>query len=327
MKSIFIIAIAVAVIFGASVIPSSDAAIIDDMDENPKQILYIGDNGGECHEIGNWDGVSRTCTFTKDVDKHIFVIGSDLTIDGNGHHVQVTKENHVWVLQNSNTAVITLRANPHNVHLKNLIVEGSSDVFNAKWMNGVGIRIPDSSWNIVVENSEFYNLKTGIICGQGKQASANQIIDNKIHSNQKLGILVNGKCVISENEIYQNKIGIEVSSGFPVTVSNNIIKNNDVGIDLSYVRGMEISDNLIQDNLRLDFYEKKKYPNFKNNSIKILSTQIIEGPNDNYIRPLGSNFWTSFNSESEGCVCSSPSNFCQTSFISDNVIDEKPWRI
>ena len=79
--------------------------------------------------------------------------------------------------------------------------------------------------SFVIVNSEFYNLKVGIICDQSKQAPANQIINNKIHSNQK-GILVNGKCLINENELYQNNIAIEVSSPFPVTISNNIMKNN-----------------------------------------------------------------------------------------------------
>ena len=241
-----IIAIIVTVIFGASTISTSYSASIEDLHSNAKQIVYIGDNGGDCNEIGNWNGVSRTCTFTKDIDKYIRIIGSDLTIDGNGHHIQLTKGNYIENLSDGShqtqMIVIVVRNGVHDVHLKNLIVEGSSDVFKPhqhnNWGNGQGISIKSSTWNIIVENSEFYNLKVGIICDQSKQAPANQIINNKIHSNQK-GILVNGKCLINENELYQNNIAIEVSSAFPVTISNNIMKNDDDAVVVTYGKVVE----------------------------------------------------------------------------------------
>jgi len=122
LKLLIIIAIIVTVIFGASTISTSYSTSIEDLHSNAKQIVYIGDNGGDCNEIGNWNGVSRTCTFTKDIDKYIRIIGSDLTIDGNGHHIQLTKGNYIENLSDGShqtqMIVIVVRNGVHDVHLK-----------------------------------------------------------------------------------------------------------------------------------------------------------------------------------------------------------------
>ena len=60
--------------------------------------------GGDCASIGTWDSASRTCTFTSDVSEQVTVGANYITLDGNGHTLDlgVTSHNDVCSSSGSN---------------------------------------------------------------------------------------------------------------------------------------------------------------------------------------------------------------------------------
>ena len=299
-------------------LPIAFSATIDDLHSNSDRVIYIGDNGGECNEVGQWNKNTRTCLLTEDVDKYVRIIGSDLTIDGNYHHIQLKKENYVSNLNigsmQSQNILIGIHQNVKNVILKNLIVEGSSDVFK-KGFKGTGIGMHSNSQNIIIENSEFFLLNSAIGC---KNA---EIKNNKIFSNERgLGA---AKCKIFQNEFLNNKIGLSISRGN--IVQENILKNNqDVGINI-VGGGNKITNNLI---LGSEIpYAASAYDVGNRIHYNIFLEYDNPPKDENNGNTIEENYWDSFDSIDEGCLISPSTNFCSSSFIFGNHEDPRPWRI
>ena len=60
--------------------------------ENPEITISGGATGGDCTTIGTWNPNTRTCTLTSDVSTPIVVTGCGITLDGDGHTVNIPPE-------------------------------------------------------------------------------------------------------------------------------------------------------------------------------------------------------------------------------------------
>ena len=60
--------------------------------------------GGDCATIGIWNNSTRTCTFTSDLSESVVVGANYLTLDGNGHTLDLgaTSYNDVCQSYSSN---------------------------------------------------------------------------------------------------------------------------------------------------------------------------------------------------------------------------------
>ncbi len=305
-------------IFVISIIPSSYSATIEDLHANSLNVIYIDDNGGECNEIGKWNKNSRTCLLTQDVEKFIRVIGSDLTIDGNDHHVQIKKKGsrgpNIGSIQ-GDSIIIGIHSRVKNVILKNLIVEGSSGVFRQGSGNGVGIHVAPGARNIIVENSEFFSLRNAI------NSNYCEIKNNKIFSNN-IGLYADF-CKIFQNNIQNNKVGITIAH--ENIIKENILKNNDKGIKIDSF-GNTITHNMIQGNA-IPFYSISHYNGrniiSNNNFLEYAQNPVLKSSYD----IIEENYWDSFDSNEEGCKISLSSNFCQNPFVFGNFKDPNPWKV
>ena len=293
-------------------------------------VIYIGDNGEECSKIGKWYKESRTCVLTKNVGKYLWIEGSNLTIDGNGHHIQLEAENYIYDLASKRsstnptldgTVVVVLGS---NVTIKNLKLEGSTFSYlevGSNFPNIVSVGIwPINVGGVRIVDSEIFGFSKGLFCAGG------EISNNKIHSNYE-GFGQINNCKISENNIFNNEIGISVYSHN--IIKNNILKNNNIGIYLISAGGKNIITNNLIQNSEFPFNtQTSRLGIMENNTF----TNNVNGPqytyeNKNYPSITQNNYWDVFDSKSEGCVISSSSNFCQTAFVSEDFIDEKPWHI
>ena len=67
----------------------------------------INSSGAQCDEIGEWDGDSLTCTLNQDIEDYILIQDPLITIDGNGHSIDLTESSDSYgVYVNSVLGVI-----------------------------------------------------------------------------------------------------------------------------------------------------------------------------------------------------------------------------
>ncbi len=308
----FIVIFTSIILFSMSAVQLSYSASIDYPNQNPTQVIFIDDDGGECNEIGLWDRNSRTCLLTQDVEKYIHIIGSNLTIDGNGHHVQLKKENYMrnLTIDNKQSDTSTILVLGNNIVIKNMRIEGFSIRFNQiNQLDSYGISCRQTE-EIQIKDSEIFNHAVGIACNNA------EIKNNKIFSNRQALIVKN--CQISYNIISDNYIGMNLST--KNNVENNIIKNSEyVGF---YISDYDVVSNNIIDKSGFPFHWKgSPHSTIENNSfLNYQNGPMGDGKADG-------NYWDSFVSRSEGCTPSLTSNICNSSFVSGGIEDSTPWKI
>jgi parallel beta-helix repeat protein len=280
-------------------------------------VIKISDSGGDCNLVGKWNAGSRTCTLTQDVEHYLRIDGSNLTLDGNGHHMLLDKEHYIYNLslgsrQINNISILILGS---DVILKNIIVEGFTNRFNEDYHpNSIGV-VSHQTQGTKVMDSEFYGHFTGIGCLNG------EVFNNDVHSNYNKG--VGGEnCKIFNNNIFDNPVGISLIGGN--TVENNILTNNrNTGILIKY-QPNTITNNLIQKSpspVKFSGGDPDGNKIFNNNFIQYDPTSSTIG------NKIGSNYWDLFDSKSEGCIDSHTNNFCQSPLIVGSIQDSKPWKI
>jgi hypothetical protein len=322
LKLLIIVTIIVTVIFGTSIIPSSDANQMDRYNVeycDREQIICIDDKGGECNEIGNWNQNSKTCKLTEDVETYLWIMSSGITLNGNGHHSSIP-DGRPLAYGPEYTIYDSISIVGNDVTIKNITVDGWS-----KYSPG------DSPSN------------KGILCL--RDVSGTTIADSKFYRNHK-GVNCNNS-LIENNDFLKNGYAI-------YHISNSIIQNNHFVDDHNTIQ--LIDDNIVENNI----FEQNEYReivsdgtrntiayNYFGDSPTNLDTIKPGGKydtiHDNYFMelprneftfghlPYHENYWDDFNSINDGCVVIESSNFCQnplkTNDDREKIIDPKPWRI
>ena len=299
------------VLFGTSTISLSYSIEVSD---DPR-IVIIDDEGNGCEQIGKWNKNSRTCLLTQDIEKYLWIEGSNLTLDGNEHHVQLNKENYMpkLTIDNKQVHTSTIYVLGNNIIIKNIRIEGFPIKFNQSMKDdsyGINCRQTEK---IQITDSEFFDHKVGIICNNA------EIKNNKFFSNEYAIKSLNTKII--NNEFHDNYISIELYKNN--IVEKNIIKNsNYIGIKISDI-GNTITKNLIQ-------HSGSPFRCVSCNGNTIFYNNFLDNQNEpsaGYDYVAGGNYWNTFDSKSEGCTIIPSSNFCQTSLVFGSFKDPSPWRI
>ncbi len=301
---------------GAEIIPEPKTEEIisesvgSDMIAN-SDIFVISSSGGDCNFFGKWDVKSKTCTLTKHVNKFLRITDSDIILDGNGFSIS-TEYNSNILKENGDPRNRIIDVTANNVQIKNISVRGFPE--NGVWgtynteIHSVGIGT--NSKNLTVKNSKVFNHGFGIFSDKNCTLENNLVYDNSI-----IGIRTYD-CQIINNEIFKNKIGFSSNGAGTNVLSKNYFHDNDVGAN--FQGSEEIFDST---------FEKNTKPISGSNEVKVHNNNFIE--NSVYVGKMNvyENYWDTFDSEVEGCVISSSSNFCQSPFKYRTIFDPKPWHI
>jgi parallel beta-helix repeat protein len=340
LKLLIIVTIIVTVIFGASLIPSSNATMMDNPQCDHSKVICISNQGWECNEIGKWNQNSKTCTLMKNITgKFIDIVDSGITLDGNGYKIS-GKFSEELLKENGDPRIRIIDVKASNVEIKNISVKGfpphpGCEIYNTKiCSNGIVTNFAD----LVVKNSNFFNHYHGLAVVPLPETwpERNCIIENNTFSNSKTGASTFG-CTIKNNEFANNGMGFWTQGLGDNVFFGNYFYQNYKALDS---RDEEVFQNTFEDNGRDVIIHK--------NNLKLYHNNFIN--NIQYYAHGNQNYYDFFDTKEEGCIASPKNNFCPSLGKDDfwtgesisytyidgrefsitpvvRVFDSNPWRI
>lgn len=251
---------------------------------NPPGYLFeenIRENGEEMRGTSHWVKYARTAIDScieidmpgeysltqnitdSEVESCIVITSSDVIFDGAGFTIDgVSRVNTKGVYVNSDVL--------RNVTVKNLIVtewdfgiyyinvNAGNIVNNNASNNFAGIRLDDSSSNVIYGNDVTYNSINGIKIISNGYYSNNEVTNNNVTNNgYGVHLIYEDKTLIDGNNIsYNNNSGIFLENSPDNTISNNKISYNNqrtemwnnAGLSLYYSESNTIINNHINNN-------------------------------------------------------------------------------
>ena len=286
--------------------------------------LSISDDstGGDCTKIGTWNSASKTCTLTKDVTEKIIINGNNIILDGNFH-----------LLDTSALPGYSISSTKNNIIIKNFMIKGEE-----------GIELQSTIGSKISNNDLTGSYKQYDYGDHGISISAkDSIIENNIINKFRTGLRLGGNCsgddcnnIQDNNLIDGNKIFAIVPTegvGIQSVSSGTIIKNNFAERTIEIAR----KDNKIFNNdifiIDVSVPSGENYGSSWNNNIRKDLHSYVPENSDWWINGGGKmklntfpdvgNYYTSYDSPTEGCSDSNYDNICDTEFGSD----EYPWNI
>jgi len=268
---------------------------LENVNAQSVDIIYInnGANGGDCYLIGTWDVSTETCLLKTDIQKSIEIDSDGITLDGNNHAVVGPG---IYGFGITRGIILDQRS---NVVLKNLKISGF-------WR---GVSMERASSNALLNN---------VLRGNGwgiyliSESSNNNIIKNIVTGNTLAGLGLQGYHlsgnIIAENDISGNFEGILFRYASGNIIKENNIKNNIFGLS--------------------DFFESTNNQLYNNDFIDNTTQTYLNGPGSNTFNlqlPTGGNYWSNFDTSSEGCVDANNDNVCDTPYSFNGGVDYLPW--
>ena len=222
---------------------------------NPEITITNDSTGGDCTTIGTWNSNTRTCTLTSDVSTPIVITGCGMTLDGNGHTVNIP---------------------PQGFNTENELIEYYQKYDT--WFEGGGINVhpdgcddSDTGHTTTIKNFIFSG------CGQvaintskaGNWQGSAIIIDNMIQSSTDTTFEPFGFGYDTKDCRMQTGIH---ASGKNILVKDNQVINTLTGISIGYNDGGIISNNIFKTTVEFDGeYYGYEYPH---QSINFIGGQI-----------------------------------------------------
>ena len=202
-----------------------------------------------------------------------------------------------------------------NNNLINNTIDGPVNSYY-DYSSSIGIRI-ESSDNLIEQNTISHNHFGIVVFG-----ARNNLISNIINTNRSRGIYISGSYgghnKLISNVISGNSIGIQITGNSNENeLTSNTISNNrnwsasylGWGIALEYSNNHKVYNNNIIDNPRQTIIS---------NSVDNIF---------NFVPPIGGNYWSNFDTPSEGCNDLNNDNFCDSPYVFDMGRDNSPWII
>ncbi len=181
---------------------------------------FIDDDGGDCDQIGTWDGSAKTCTLTKNIDQSIEIKDNGITLDGANHVVQGPDSNIGVFVNGGFFGDIT------DVTVKNLTVQDFSK----------GVQINNTN-RVQIINVTAKNNADGV---EFHRAENSSITLSNITNNSSKGLIVGDSSDvndISRNTITGNNLGISLGLNSQSGITRNNIKSNGTGIGIGAIGG------------------------------------------------------------------------------------------
>jgi len=322
--------------------------------------------GGDCSLIGNWDSINKTCVLTTDLGETIEIDDNNIILDGNGHKIIGSNTgNGIYLSQKTNVIIknFIIEKFPYGIYLFN---SANNELFNNKISNtnGSGIYFYGSIINNkIINNTLESNSDRGIYFDfrSWYGPSNNNLIEKNIANKNTLGIHIEGdNNTIKDNTIKDNQIGMGCWGLNNSIINNNISDNRSDGIYLgSGGYNNSIISNTLSNNINRNIYlggsnNNKIINNTISNStfynsygIYLVAAKDNQIYNNNFIgdrltiyiyssinnvfnleKPIGGNYWSKFDTPSEGCNDLDNDNFCDSPYIfSTRGQDNLPWKI
>ncbi len=189
---------------------------------------YIQDapNGGDCHLIGIWDSLTKTCTLTGNINEMIVMDSNGLTLDGNGWSISGNIYYGVYASTKS------------DLKIENLVIDGPS-------------------YNIYLYRSSYSIVSGNTITGGTRginlyyYSGSSTINSNTITGNYVgIGLYRSSSSTLTNNIVTGNRNnGITISNSIYSTLTSNTIADNDwYGLVLEYSRSSTLTTNTITNN-------------------------------------------------------------------------------
>jgi parallel beta-helix repeat protein len=269
-------------------------------------------NGGDCFLIGNWNSESKTCTLTKDVNETIQIDSDGITLDGNGHEINLNMTGYgVYLPYRKGVTIKNLTVTRSVSGIRLYFSHGNTIIKNTSISNdSFGISLISSNNNIVADNTISRNFYRGI--GIYLLESNNNIIENnRSFLNSFFGAYLKES---SQNIIRDNIFDFHYSAGVYLKISSNnntlifnTFSNNDYGVYLYTSNNNRIYNN--------NFINNKKRP------------VVYSGTGNIFDLPLpdGGNYWSDFDTPEKGCNDLNNDNICDSPYIFTGGQDNFPW--
>lgn len=253
---------------------------------------YIKDNatGGECSAIGNWNIENKTCTLSQDLDKRVVIDSDGITLDGNsrtltGNYPENYLDYGVYLDQRIGVTIKNVNVSGHNFGIFARLSNNNIFRNNTALNNNFGIYLDDSDDNILEKNAVSSNT-VGLVLYTF--SDENTLVDNTVASSS-LGIYLQS----SSNNILRNN-----------TISNN---GSFGGVNLSLADNNKIYNN--------NFVNNEKQVNYRSGSGNLFNLNT----------PIGGNYYSDFDTPTEGCTNFNAGNFCDSPYIFSGGQDNAPW--
>ncbi|MDO8529554.1 MAG: right-handed parallel beta-helix repeat-containing protein [bacterium] len=282
-----------------------------DLDLNQNHTIFIqprkstqvisASDGGNCSNIGDWNGTTKTCTLNQDVNETIQINGG-ITLDGNGHTVSGSDTGSgVYVTgQNGIVKNITVTGFYYGIYLYNAKYAKVTDITANN--NRYGVELDHAKYSIISNSTAadnkffgllvYYSLNntiSGSTFGpensygiqQAYTGDYNTYESNDISNNKNTGIITYGGgnyLTLRDNKIIANAYDGVVIGGDHHTLSGNIMSGNGFGgangkSNFSIAGGYMDTNNIDQSNL----IEGKPLYYLKNETNKIYDSSLDIG--------------------------------------------------
>lgn len=247
--------------------------------------------GGDCVLFGNWNSVTKTCTFTNDavnLTESYYIDSDGITLDGNAYLMSAVP----GPLAGSAYAIyLNYRS---NVTIKNLRIE---NYFGA-------VHLYSSQSNLVLSNT--YTGPTNY----GTAISLSSSSSNTLSGNVLQGYFSQG--IYLSYYSWNNTVTANSISGFysPLAGGDSIVINNG--------QYNAISNNTIQNRqYGVRLYSSENNYIYNNNFVQNQTQAYSDNPNNFFTlaAPTGGNYWSNYDTRTEGCVDRKPKdNFCDSPY-------------
>ena len=188
----------------------------------------------DCHNYGDWDEPNSTCTLTHDLTESVMASADNITLDCAGHSI-IGLAGGYGIYINGRTGIIIKNCTINNFSYGIFLLQSpiNSIINSIATGTQIGIRLYDSSSNIIFGNTANLNNYYGILVQNG--SNYNVVLGNATNFNNLHGLTLHSD---SNNN----------------TLSNNIANsNNEHGIDIYLSSGNTLTGNIMFGN-KYNFY-------------------------------------------------------------------------
>lgn len=289
--------------------------------------------GGDCaktpNQIGTWNAATKTCVLSMDLAETIQIDSNNIILDGNGRTITGSNTgNGVYLYGRSGVAIKNLNVRNFTFGIwiyysDNVVISNISSINNP-----VGVIFTYSSYSTLsdsfIQAGSSPYITTGVSIG-GNPSVKNKIIRNTITNTNYFGISISysDDTLIENNTLLNNRNwGIGIYSNNNI-ISNNFISGSYTGIDIEAAYN-KIFYNTIQANRSLRI--NGGYSTIYNNNFN--SSPIVYGGIGNVYNlplPIGGNYWSNYDTPTEGCVDINNDNFCDLPYVFSGGQDNLPW--
>lgn len=310
--------------------------------------FFLNDDtaGGDCASLGAWDNATKTCTLTQDMTDTIQINSSGITLDGNGHTITGKGTGYgIYATNVSNIAVKNLSITGFSKGIMfDSNVQNSSIVSNRLYGNNYAIEFwrfsgqnkimnneitGNSGWSVhlnlgcnsnIFENNIFTNNRSAVFfINAHYNTIKNNMIDNTIDITTRSGVSMFWSCV---NTFEKNTVS-HTSTAFYYYgrnwCGNSVFKGNTISDNGTGMYLMAPTNTIYRNNFINNGVQIWNDPNYASNNFYSQANKF------NLELPFGGNYFSSFDTDEDGCTDANTDGICDAPFAFSTGQDDFPF--